>query len=185
MLGEIADSELLADLVRVVRRHGPESVLRLAHLIRDPMAAGDLSDVLERAVEHEKSKPKKPKRASSRSSGALSPGSKLLGELRKADPEKHSIVAEMRSYLIAGKVLPTMGELRQFADVHSLSIGKASSRRAAIVPLLKSIAEHPSADAKRLLDLMSKPTANSRSLKEWRDVIVGRPHSRAVSSNAP
>ena len=171
MLGDVDSgaARVLAELVRIVDRCGADSVSRLALIIKDPDSARDLADALELAVKEARPK----RRASSKCPKASNAGLKVLDELRKSDPEKHPIIAEIRSYLIAGKALPSMGELRQFANMQNLSIGKASSRRAAIVPLLRSIAERPSAEATQLLHLMVRPTRNDRSLQGWRDVIVG------------
>ena len=163
------DIKLLAELVRVVDRCGADSVSKLALIIKDPASARELADALDLAVK--KAPPKK--RASSNCPKVSSPGLKVLDELRKSDPEKHSIIAEIRSYLIAEKALPSMGELRQFANMQNLSIGNASSRRAAIVPFLRSIAKRPTVEADQLLRLMVPSNRDDRSLEGWRDVIVG------------
>ena len=180
MLGDVAsaDAKLLAELVRIVDRYGADSVSQLALIIKDPVSAHELADTLELAIG--KSQPKRA--ASSKSPKASNPGLKVLSELRESDPEKHSIVAEIRSYLISGKALSSMGELRQFANMQNLSIGKASSRRSAIVPLLRSIAERPNAEAAEILRLMIKPNQSDRSLQRWRDVIVG-PKQLAVATS--
>ena len=169
----VKDSELkqgtVEELIRVVRRYGPEPLFRLALVIRDPASAKRLADTLELAIS--KVPPKATASAKARSKDS-SVGTKMLNELRKSNPQMHPIVAEMRSYLVSGKVLPSMCDLREFSSLHNLSIGKASSRRAAIVPLLRSIAQRSEAEASELLRLMVGRRDDDRSLQAWRHVIV-------------
>ena len=163
------DSALLAELDRLVDRFGPRSVTSLSELIRDPRMAEELADAMELAAyraQHRRS------RSRSKSGKADRIGISVLRELRDSDPEKHSLIAEIRSYLISGTILRSMAELRRFAREHDFAIGKASSRTAAIVPLLRSISELSTPEVSSLRDSIVHSDASDRSLERWRNVIV-------------
>lgn len=51
MSAERPDLELLGDLLRLVRKHGPESFTRLASLLRDAETMGTLANVLDEVAE--------------------------------------------------------------------------------------------------------------------------------------
>ena len=158
---------MIAELSRIAARYGPDSLTGLANLIRDPKRAEELAVVLETVAAQSpraRSKPRKTIRP---------PGMGVLSELRKTDPEKHSLVAEIREHLIAGTALHSMDGLRHFARTHDLSIGKASSRKSAIAPFLRSISELPTPRVLELRDLLVQYNGDDdRSLERWRSLIV-------------
>ena len=116
------EKAMLAALDRLVARYGPRPITRLSELIRDPQRAEELAKALDSAAARA---PKSKVRKKSKTAERV--GMNLLKALRLSDPEKHSLVAEIRSQLISRTTLPSMNEFRRFAIMHDLSIGKASS----------------------------------------------------------
>ena len=171
------DAKTLADLNRIVARHGPSSITRLAELIRDPQRAEELADVLELAARRVSRPSSKSK---SRENDRVGMG--ILSALRGKDPAKHAVLAEIRSNLIHGAILHTMLEIRHFTVLHNLEIGSASSRKAAIAPLLRSLSKLPTPEIASLRDSMIQSKVDDRSLEKWREVIV-RPGLQKVSAN--
>ena len=174
-MNEEYDIELLAELGRIVAKYGPESVTRLAALIRDPQRGEELADALEFAAirsPQRRANPKSPKRDRV--------GMRVLNELRLSDPEKHSVLAEVRHELLSGTILQSMAELRRFARMNDLSIGKASSRNAAVTPLLRSLSKLSTSEIISLRDSLIQSNVDDRSLERWRDVIV-RPRTSQKS----
>ena len=170
---------MLDALDRLIARYGPRPVTRLAELIRDPQQAKDLAAALESAAA----------RASQRKSRAKSHrtdrvGMAVLNDLRMSDPRKHAIVAEIRHQLISRSILPSMDELRRFARMHDISIGKASSRNAAIAPLLRSLSQLSTPEIELLRDSVIQSEVNDRSLDKWRDVIVRRRPDKSDAEEA-
>lgn len=163
------DVKLVSELARIAERYGPGSVTRLASLIKDPESAADIAAVLEAAAGKAKAAKSKT-RSKARSTDRIGMG--VLSQLEETDPNKHSAVAEFRDRLLAGASLRSMQEIRQFALIHDLSIGKASSRNAAIPALLRSIAELETPAVLALLDSLTTPDNEDRSLKRWRELIV-------------
>ena len=158
---------MLAELDRIVARYGPGSVTRLAELIRDPQRAEELAAALESAAVRSRRSRANPK---SRRTDRVGMG--VLNDLRLSDPEKHSVIAEVRRQLMSGAILQSMTELRRFARMHDLAIGKASSRNAAIAPFLRSLSRLSTPEIVALRDSIIQSNVNDRSLERWREVIV-------------
>lgn len=161
------NAKVLAELSRIAARYGPDSLTGLANLIRDPQRAEELAVALETAAAHSSQARTKPRKT------ANPPGTGVLSELRKSDPEKYSVIAEIREHIIAGAILQSMDKLRHFARLHDLSIGKASSRKSAIAPFLRSISELSTPRVLELRDLLVQYNGDDdRSLERWRSLIV-------------
>ncbi|MDE0078190.1 MAG: hypothetical protein OXO50_11770 [Caldilineaceae bacterium] len=165
---ESREIELLTELSRIVAKYGPEQVTLLAELIRDPQRAEELATALEYAAVQSSSG----KRPVTRSQKVERAGMQVMKELRLSDPEKHSVMAEIRRELISGTILRSMAELRSFAIMNDLSIGKASSRNSAISPLLRSLSNLSTTEIASIRDSLIEAGAGDRSLERWRDVIV-------------
>ena len=167
------DIRMLSELSRIVERHGADSVLRLARLIRDPQSAAEIAAALENAAR------KAPQnKAHNRRRNPDRVGMGVLNRLEESDPQKHTVIAEFRDRLVSGNLLGSMNELRQFARMHNLPIGKATSRNAAIAPFLRALAEMETSAISSLLDSLSTTgnrhfdDDNDRSLDRWRNLIV-------------
>ena len=111
------DVAILAELSRIVRRFGPDSVMRLARLIADPETAENISLMLERVASSETAiaKPSVRKR-SSKARYSERVGMAVLNELRLSDPRKHAVLAQFRELLLKGDLLHSMSEVRRFAS---------------------------------------------------------------------
>ena len=168
------DMKLLGALDRLVARYGHRPVTRLAELIRDPQRAEILAEELENAAARASKVKAKPKTRRHDSVGKA-----VLKDLRVSDPDKHAVVAEIRAELLAGTILSSMDQLRQFALMHDLSIGKASSRIPAIAPFLRSLSKLSTPEIRSLRDSMIQPANDDRSLDRWRDVIVRSPSTKS------
>ena len=168
-LEENKDIEMLAELGRLVKRYGADSLFRIAQLIRDPDQAAELATALE-YIAH-RAPPSKPARKS-RSPQHNRVGISVLNELSMTDPQKHSILAAIRHQLITNSILPGMKDIRHFALTHGLTIGTASSRNAAITPLLRSLSKLQTSTLNSIHNDLIAHVPNDRSLERWREVIV-------------
>ena len=95
-----------------------------------------------------------------------------IQSLKASDPEKYSIIEEIRQDLVEGKHLQSMADLRQFAFLNELSIGNASSRKAAIPSFLISLSELPTCKVASLQDSIKKFKSGKQNLESWRKAIV-------------
>lgn len=161
------DIAILSSLGRLVDRYDPRRLIRLAELLRDPQRARGLADALEDAAATALRGKASPKGQKSDRVGMA-----VLKELRLSEPEKHSALAEVRHQLLSRTILSSMDELRRFALMHDLSIGKASSRTAAIAPFLRSLSKLETSEILSIRDSITHSDSDNRSLDRWRDVIV-------------
>lgn len=161
------DIKILGELSRIVERYGADSITRLANLIRDPQSAVDIATALENAAQ-KKSKAE----ASTKARSTNRIGMRVLTHLLETDPQKYALMTDMRDRLVSGAFLRSMNEVRDFAGLHGLTIGKASSRNAAIPPLLRSISNLETSAIVSLLDSMSESQVGESSLERWRELIV-------------
>lgn len=166
------DVKVLSELNRIVARHGPDPLMRLAGLIRDPQRAGDLAAVLESVAAQAANTKSSPNVR--RVNGI---GMAVLNDLKAGDPQKYEAIVDFRERLVSGTFLPSMSDIRQFSRVHDLSIGNASSRKAAIPPLLRSVSELETSAIVALLGSVPEPGGDDRSLERWRELIV-KPRGR-------
>lgn len=164
---EDSDIEMLADLNRLVARYGRDSLTRVAELLRDPERSAELATALEAAAARLPQS-----RATSRPRRTDRIGMSVLNELRLADPDKHALIAEIRHYVISGITLDTMAKLRKFAWENDLHIGRASSRNAAIAPLLRSLSQLSLSEIASIRESLLKEDGGGGSLERLRDVIV-------------
>ena len=163
-----SDIKVLAELNRLVARHGPEPFIRMAKILRDPERASQLANVIEHAAQNAV-----PAKSESRRRRTDRIGIGVLNELRMTNPAKHAIIADIRTLLIHDRILKSMSDIRQFAMIHNLSIGKATSRSTAIVPLLRSLSFLPVESLKEIRKSLDDGySIDDRSLSRWRDVIV-------------
>lgn len=162
------DAAAVTDLARLIARHGSEEILRLASMMRDPTQAGEIAELLESVAKADTVK--KRNRANSKDPSRVGMG--LLKQLRKESPDTHALVADIRLRLLSGNSLPTMQDVRSFAFSHGLDIGKASSRNAAVAPLLKSLSKLPLEELRGIVKELADYVPDDRSLESWWNVIV-------------
>lgn len=176
---EESDIAMLAELNRLVTRYGRGSLTRLSELLRDPERSAELASALEAAAARLPQS-----KATSRSRRTDRFGMSVLNELRLTDPEKHAIIAEIRHHMITGETLETMAKLRNFAWENDLHIGRASSRNAAIAPLLRALSQLPLHEIASIRDLLLKADSDGGSLERLRDVIVKQSHRQESSEES-
>ncbi len=163
------DSQLLWELARLIGRYGPERFARLASLLRNPEDARNLASVIETALAGH-SPTKKRKEQGDR----ITPGRRILEELRKSEPDKYELLVSFRDDMVAHKILPSMRHLRRFADENGIALGSANSREKAITPLLRFMATSPLAQVQTLVHQSANEEAGDRTLARWNDVIMAR-----------
>lgn len=174
------DSKVLSDLSRIVSRYGPEPFMRLAELIRDPQRADALATTLESVA---KQSPKAKSPPSARKTDGI--GVAILNGLREVDPPKYELVADFRERLVSGTLLRSMSDIRRFAREHNLSIGRASSRKSAIPPLLRAVSELETSEIAALLASTPESMNDDRSLERWRELIVKPRNQSATAAEKP
>ena len=161
------DAALLAEFGRIMIKYGPQKVAILAERIRDPEWAEQLATILDLIVD-EYSVPE----VTSNHNGSRGIGQGVLRSLKSSDPEKYSVIEEIRQELTTNKALVSMADLRHFAFLHGLSIGSASSRKAAIPAFLRSLSDLPTDNVISMQDPIRDFKHEDQKLESWRKVII-------------
>ena len=164
------EEELLAEVLTLVQKYGPDTFKGLAGMLADPEIFDSMALVLSRAPTVAQSLDTKTFGDKKASLPSSKPGVAFLRSLEKADPNKAVFLAEVRDDILDGKVFRDIYDARQFAEQQGISLGSANSRKAIITPVIKCLAEHSIEDAR---DLLVQYDPSDRSLQRFAAVIMG------------
>jgi len=169
-VSESSELDLLADLVKLLRKYGADSFTQLSSRLANPEFVQSLSLVLEKvASEGRKSNvPNKEK---------TFPQSQrdFRHKLSEQEPEKAKVLVKFYDDLMAKSFLPSMRDIETFALDNNLPPIKAKSRQKAVIPLLKSLLLLPLEDLNLLLAKLKPSTyVNNRSLEGWSSLILDK-----------
>ena len=166
---------LLKDLASLLKKHGPTAFTELADFLRNPASVTDLISILEASgAAGRRAGVTRPSRKS-KSQGGKRVAKRLLANINDKDPEKAKSLATFYDMLSSKRVLPTMRDLRGFADDSGLRPVIASSRDKAIPPLLRDLATRSVEEIHVILQqIRSVDKQGDRTLEGWTDVILGK-----------
>jgi hypothetical protein len=182
-VSEISSFALLADLARLVRKHGPTAFSDLSAILRNPEKVEELTTILEagasagRRVTNYKAGAPTPRRQVPALSLPL-----LFSRMRTTDPQITDLLSKFYEDLLAKRVLPTLRGLREFAHENHLKGAHAESREKAIGPLIRDLSGHPSDQIASILGRVrpAQSVPDDRSLERWADVILDKNRSRGA-----
>jgi len=164
------EMDLLLDLAKLLRKHGPETFESLADSISSRETSEKLAHLLRHGAKIAASIPTTKRR---HAEFKPEPGiPKALITLRTTDPEKYQTLMNFRSHLIARVVLPSLREVREFAKDSGLPEVRAKSRKKAIAQLIGALAKLPSEQLTAKMQLLKQYGAGDRSLEGWSKVIL-------------
>ena len=163
---------LLEDLASLLKKHGPTAFTELADFLRNPATVAELISILETSGEAGRTAGIK-----RRSGKAASQGTKgikrLLADINDKDPEKAKLLSTFNDMLLTKRVLPTMRDLRSFADDNGLKPVTASSRNRAVPLLLQDLTTKSTEEIQVMLEQIRPEIAQGdRTLEGWADVIL-------------
>ena len=161
--------ELLQDILKLLRKYGPESFELLADSLSSGELADDLSRILTQAARRSKGFDQSGKK---RGETQPRPIPKSLSNLEKADPQKYGILVEFYGNLAAKRILPLLSDVRQFAAELGLPGVRASSRPKAIHQIIDALVVIPYDRIKELIQWITMHPSNDRSLEAWGRVIM-------------
>lgn len=168
--------DLLVDVARLLRKYGPDTFARLARYLREPQAMDNLASVLESYARTARRRlPSAGRKNRSASKQREQFGRDALLALAKDDAEKSELLVLFWDDLQAGRRLPRLKDLREFALDYDLPQAPASSRGRAISSLTKHLMTLPLERVKAILHA-APPSTSSRgaSLEAWTNVILNK-----------
>jgi hypothetical protein len=172
-VSEQSDINLLADIARLIVKHGPQPFEDLAQRLRDGRLIDDLAALLDASAQAGRQS-KRPLGSKHTGAKALIGINEILRQCEVESPEKAHSLRQLHEKLIAGTLLPTLRDIRHFAEDNGLPTVTAKSRNKAILSLIRAVSSLP---LERITSLMVRALQleqkGERTLEGWTDVILG------------
>lgn len=175
-MNELDEYALLADLAKLLRKYGPDVFESLAGRLMQPEFSHSLARLLSRATSISRKAGKNaaaPQRQDLRSS---------ILELSEREPQKGRLLLRLYENLNSGAALPSLRDIRDFAETNGLPVVKAKSRKQAIVSFVKPFLDLPAEEIQVYLHRMEPaPDQSDRSLEGWSNIILGGKKQREAN----
>jgi len=163
--------DLLADLAKLLKKHGPDTFESLAESILSPEMTQHLSRVLTQVAKTAHTVPKTKREAGSKEESRIP---RSLITVKNTEPQKYQLLMEFHNDLTAKTVLPSLRDIKEFAVECGLPEIRAKSRQKAINPLINSLLEFPNEQLIARIQSLKKHDTGDRSLEGWSNIILNR-----------
>lgn len=174
---ERRELDLLVDLAGLLRKHGPEPFESLSASLASPEYSHKLADLLAETARVGRKTGTKDRPSGGRR--RAEPVRKFLESLRSTQPDKYEVLAILHEELTNGAVLPSVRDMRQFAEGLQLPDLRATSRERAIGQLIRSLSSLSAEEIRRGAQRLPRSRLGESSLKGWSDIIL---HGRSTST---
>ncbi|HVC95994.1 MAG TPA: hypothetical protein VND64_20060 [Pirellulales bacterium] len=161
--------DLLIEIAKLLRKFGHQAFHTLADELSSPTFTATMPAVL-RAVAGTANATTA---ASNKASAKPRDYRSTLCALGETDAKKSAALVRIYDDLTAGALLPSLRDVRRFAEQNGLPKVKASSRAKAITPLVKSLSAWPLNRIRTILNNNgTTPPEGDRSYAGWCDIIL-------------
>jgi hypothetical protein len=168
-----SSSDLLIDLAKLLRKYGPDEFEDLAKLIGSAEFTGNVSKLLLSVAEESRRHARtQPPPAQSRPGKSTMNPDRTQEQLEITDPERASLLAELKLKLTEGGALPRLSDVLSFAKRFNLPGVKATSRDVAVRLLLKSFSRLSTEQVRAILEHFSDAAEDAAGLKGWTEIIL-------------
>lgn len=173
-MSDYPEFELLQDLAKLLRKHGPDVFEGLARLFEKPEFVERLHQIL--LIGAKAARQNGVTQTRPRSSKLPLHDYRLsLLDHEQLGAEKSALLVQLYDGLMAKKLFPTMRELRTFAEGSGLSVPKASARPKAIVEIIDGLRQRSLEELRPIISRLPPPTgASDRSLENWARIIFDK-----------
>lgn len=161
--------DLLIDLARLAKKYPSEEWDSIISWLQDEESRKRLLALIQELTEISKKVKGTPKRGQ-RASGIT----RLLDEVREADPQKAELLGEFWRKLQSHEILPTFSTLRMFAEAAGLPIFSAKKREQAVNELIRQFATLPYTNIQNALQKASIAHRDfGEDYERWVSLILG------------
>ncbi len=165
--------DLLIDLAKLVKKHGPTTFELLAESISSPQMVEHLSQLLTQIA--------KSTQSISGTKGDIEVKRrlgipKILDALKFKDPKKYEYLINFYNKLNTKAVLPSLRDIKEFAAEGGLPYVRARSRQEAIIPIITSLVQLPNEQLIVIIESIKKQKMSDRSLEGWSKIILDNQH---------
>ncbi len=166
--------ELLQDLAKLLRKHGPDLFEELARLLETPEFVERLRQILLVGAKVARQSGVTQTRPRSQQLSLHDYRLSLLDH-EQLGTEKSALLVRLYDGLMAKTLLPTMRELRSFAESSGLPTPKTSGRPKAIVEMIDELRKLSLDDLRPIISRLPPATGVSdRSLENWTRIIFDK-----------
>ncbi len=165
------DSKLLADLVKLMIKHGPDTFESLSKKLSSPEFTQNLSNTLLNLSKNRGNIQLNKKNVQSKTSMNIP---RALIVFKDKDSEKYELLNRFYNKLVMNELLPSLGEIREFVSDLGLKEIKEKSRQKAVNSLINLLAELPNEQIKLKISSLRKYSGGDRSLQGWSDIILNK-----------
>ncbi|HEX7319893.1 MAG TPA: hypothetical protein VF399_06010 [bacterium] len=164
--------DLLVDLIHLFKKYGPETFKALSTSLSSKEIIQYFPPILAQMAIN---LPYRQKRKKRKGHTLIKQSSLYLPVmLNNVDSNIRGILSELFQDLIERRVLPTLGDIREFAVEHNLSKINTSSRQKAIYSLIASFSKLPREQLVDMINAVKVYNKGSRGLEDWSTIILGK-----------
>jgi hypothetical protein len=170
-MNDKSEFDLLADLAKLMKKHGPQTLDNLAELVSRPNFGEQLASVLKATAKVSTSTLPRQRAEMPTRDFRYS-----LVKLEMSEPDKSALLVAFYDGVMAKQLLPTLDELNSFASTLQLEPFKRTPRDKATYYLTKKLMTFSLEDLKRAISL-APPTdrnGNDRSMDGWSQLILSK-----------
>ena len=164
--------DLLADLAKLLKKHGPDAFAELSMTLTNREFTRQLAALLPvigtRGREAEMTR--RPRRKTQPRVTAVS----FLEDLKTQEPERHALLYKFYEEYVAETILLRLADVRRFAKDSGLHNFRSDSRRKAALPLLKALATVPLEVLRTQLSTVHHFSSSDRDLEGWSKLILDK-----------
>lgn len=164
--------DLLVDLAKLIKKHGPEPFEILANSMRSTNLAKELTDLLSASASVARATLKKRKKPSKRES--VTSLENTLAVLQQTEPQKYELISDFYNALQRKAVLPTIRDIKAFALDCGLPEIRGASRQKSIAPLIRRLILLPTENLSKKLEIPKSDQKGDRSLAGWTNIILDK-----------
>jgi len=154
--------DLLVDLTKLLKKHGPDTFKSLATTISSPEMTQQLSSILVQVAKTSRKTEQKRRPSIPRS----------LTALESTEPEKYQLLINFYNDLVAKKNLTSLRDIQDFATNNGLAEIRTKSRQKAISPLFSSLIKLPNKQLIVIIQSLKSYDIDDRSLEGWSNIIL-------------
>ncbi|MCI0704234.1 MAG: hypothetical protein L0241_24515 [Planctomycetia bacterium] len=159
--------DLLADLIKLLKKHGPETFRSLAAALRDPDQLASLSETLEVLSQQSSrlgasARERTPQRTGLR---------KQLDTLAETAPDKAALLRQLLEQLMASDGIP-LSDLRTYARQAGLPQLKSGNRARVAQAFVAALLDLDVPQIRKHIEQLAKPQENDRDLAGWSRIIL-------------
>lgn len=161
--------DLLIDLVKLVRKYGPDSFDELAEYLSSQTTTHDLPQVLTKVAQMVRSLPERKEKEEKKQ---VAPIPKTLLSIKRLEHEKYQLLKPFYDELTAKTMLPTLKDIKEFSRETGLPEIHADSRQKAVSSVINSMVKFSNKEILTKIQSITKYKSGYRTLEGWGNIIL-------------